>query len=199
MATNVHAVCGWRAVRRAALLALAFGLLLGCGSPKPDGKDSPKPNGKDAAGGKGAQPGTEEGARALLQEFVKPGADHAALSKQLRPTKEDYAAVFKADFAKKAESTYGPAWDAGQVVVAPKAGQTEVRLGSATTDELKKGQGKAGEFPGGYKQVAGQFKDGLTVYYFKFVKPGETTGMAYDGLIHVNGNWRIFPKPFRIK
>ena len=29
------------------------------------------------------------------------------------------------------------------------------------------------------------------------VKPGETLGMAFDGLAFVNGHWRIFPKPWR--
>jgi hypothetical protein len=29
---------------------------------------------------------------------------------------------------------------------------------------------------------------------WKFVKPGETIGMAYDGLVFVNGHWAWFPK-----
>ena len=40
-------------------------------------------------------------------------------------------------------------------------------------------------------------KSGLTVYAFKFVKPGETLGMAFDGLVWVNGHFAIFPKPWR--
>ena len=143
-------------------------------------------------------PATEEGAKALLAEFVKPGADHAALSRQLRPTADDYKAVFEPDLAAKAESVYGPAWDGGQLVVAPKAGQTEVKVFSATSEELKGWTGGASEFPGGYKDVAAQIKPGLKVYRFKFVEPGEDLGMAYDGLVNVNGHWRIFPKPWRV-
>ena len=33
---------------------------------------------------------------------------------------------------------------------------------------------------------------------FKFVKPGQTFGMAFDGLVYINGKWCIFPKPYRI-
>ena len=29
------------------------------------------------------------------------------------------------------------------------------------------------------------------------VLPGESLGMAFDGLVHVNGHWAWFPKPWR--
>ena len=142
-------------------------------------------------------PGTEAGATSLLKEFVKPGADHAALSKQLRPTPADYAAIFEADASAKVAAVYGPAWEAGQMIVAPKAGQTEVKVFSATSDELKSWTGNAAEFAGGWKEVAPKLKPGLKIYRFKFVEPGQDLGMAFDGLIYVNGSWRIFPKPWR--
>jgi hypothetical protein len=141
--------------------------------------------------------GTEAGATSLLKEFLKPGADHAALSKQLRPTAADYAAVFEADVSGKVAAVYDPAWDAGQMIVAPKTGQTEVKVFSATSDEMKSWSGNAAEFAGGWKDVAPKLKAGLKIYRFKFVEPGKDLGMAFDGLIHVNGNWRIFPKPWR--
>ena len=84
-------------------------------------------------------PGTPDGAKALLAEFAKPGADTATLSKSLRPTKADYDAVFVPELAAKADSVYGPAWDGGQLVIAPKPGQTQVLVSHATTDELKSG------------------------------------------------------------
>jgi hypothetical protein len=142
-------------------------------------------------------PGTEAGATSLLKEFLKPGADHAALSKQLRPTSADYAAVFDADSSAKVAAVYDPAWEGGQLVVAPKAGQTEVKVFSATSDEMKSWSGNAAEFAGGWKDVAPKLKPGLKIYRFKFVEPGKDLGMAFDGLIYVNGNWRIFPKPWR--
>ena len=145
----------------------------------------------------GAYPGTESGAKALLAEFVKPGADNATLSKTLRPTKADYDAVFLPDLAAKADAVYSPAWESGQLVVVPKAGQTEVKIAHATSDELKGWTGGATEFAGGWKDVGAQLKPGVTFYRFSFVEPGKDLGMAYDGLAYVNGNWRIFPKPWR--
>lgn len=171
------------------LVALALALALaGCGGSG---------GGGSTTSSKSAYPGTEAGAKALLEEFVKPGADTATLSKSLRPTKADYDAVFMPDLAAKAEAVYGPAWDGGQLVVAPKAGQTQVLLGSATSDELKSWTGGASEFPGGWKDVGAQLKPGVTFYRFKFVEPGQDLGMAFDGLAYVNDNWRIFPKPWR--
>ncbi|HYH87269.1 MAG TPA: hypothetical protein VEX60_17590 [Pyrinomonadaceae bacterium] len=143
-------------------------------------------------------PGTEDGAKALLAEFIKPGADHATLSKALRPSRADYDAVFMPDLAAKADAVYSPAWDGGQMVIAPKEGQTQVLSASATSDELKSWTGGGAEFPGGWKDVGEQLKPGVTFYRFKFVEPGQDLGMAYDGLAYVNGNWRIFPKPWRV-
>ena len=176
------------------VLSVSFlGLMIGCN------KSDTGNGGAGNASAKASQyPGTEAGARALLGEFMKNGADYAALSKPLQPTTADYQAVFEGDFAKTAEAAYAPAWSKGEMVVGRKPEQTELKLWSATTDDLKKWNDKAQPFPGGYKEAASKFKDGLTIYRFKFVQPGEDLGMAYDGLLYVNGQWRIFPKPWRI-
>jgi hypothetical protein len=155
---------------------------------------------KKAKGAKGkkADSGADAEARKLLEDFVKPGADVAALSKALRPTTADLAAIFEADLAAKAETAYGPAWDAGKMVIGPKPGQTEVKLSSATSEELKSGAPASKEFPGGYAKVAGKLKPGIRVYRFKFVEPGKDLGMAFDGLVNVNGHFVIVPKPWRL-
>lgn len=145
-------------------------------------------------------PGTEEGAKQLLSDFLKPGADYAKLSAALKPTSADYQAVFAtAEMAKKAEEVYTKLWEVvGRDPIKPKEGQTELKMWKATTDDLKEGKGNANEFPGGYKRAAAHLKSGLTLYRWKFVKPGETLGMAFDGLYHVNGHWVLMPKPWRI-
>lgn len=145
-------------------------------------------------------PGTKEGARALLQEFLKPGADTKKLTMDLRPTKEDYRAFYADEStATRAETYFDKLWSGGNAVVAPKEGQTELKLASATTEELKDSQGESSEFPSGMISLAGtdNIKPNLTIYAFKFVKPGESTGMAFEGLTYVNGHWRLFPKPWR--
>jgi hypothetical protein len=142
------------------------------------------------------QSGDEDGARALLQEFLAPGAQFEELTKKLRPADADYDAVFAEDVAAKARALYNDAWNKGGMVIAPKEGQTTLNLWGATTGDLQSWTGYASEFPGGYRDVASKFKDGLTFYRFKFVPPGEDLGMAFDGLVFVNGHWAIFPKPW---
>jgi cytochrome c556 len=148
------------------------------------------------AGAIRAQDGTEGAATALLKKFLAPTADRATLTKELRPTSEDYAKVFTADFAQKLEAAQKPLWDSAPVI-GPKEGQTELTVAKATTEDFQKGTAAAKEFPGGYAKIGDKLQPGVTLFRFKFVKPGETLGMAFDGLAFVNGHWRIFPKPWR--
>jgi hypothetical protein len=144
--------------------------------------------------------GTEDGAKSLLKQFVAPNADHAALSKSLRPTAADYKALFDDTTAPKMESAYAKEWDAGHVVIKPKHDkQSEVRIWGATGAELAEGKGHAKEFPGGYKKIAKHLSATVTFYAFKFVERGKDAGMAYDGLAYVNGHWVIVPKPFHVE
>jgi hypothetical protein len=155
-------------------------------------------HGSGTAQGAEKYPNTEAGAKALLSEFLKPGADLKALSKQLQPTKADYETVFDASLAQKLYDLYQPAWEAGVLVIAPKAGQTELLLQNVPSSEIRQWSERAAAIlPGGYRQISANIKDGYTIYTFKFVKPGEQLGMAFDGLSFVNGHWCIFPKPWR--
>jgi hypothetical protein len=142
-------------------------------------------------------PGTAAGAKALVSEFVKPGVDAPALTKLLRPTTADYKAVFDAKAAANLDAVYSPEWERGSFVVIAKAGQTEVKLSSATVADLKSNNDKAKDFPSGYVKVASHLVGSATLYRFRFVEPGQEQGNAYDGLVHVNGHWVLIPKPWR--
>ena len=143
---------------------------------------------------------TPEAAKTLLAAFVKPGADYAALSKPLQPTTADYATVFEEQTAAKVQAMYDPLWSKGVLVIKPNAGQTEVLLESISTAEIRNWTDAAKKsLPGGWEKMKGEIKEGFTLYRFKFVESGKTAGMTYDGLIHVNGQWRIFPKAWRAR
>lgn len=152
--------------------------------------------GAPAASGGPAQ-GNEEGAKTLLAQFVAPNADHAALTKSLKPTSADYKALFDEATAPKVESAQAKDWESGKAAIKPGEGQTEVKIASATGADLAAGKGAAKEFPGGYKKLGKHLSPTVTFFRFKFVKPGEDSGTAYDGLAFVNNHWVIAPKPFR--
>lgn len=141
---------------------------------------------------------TPEDALAVLRPFAKPGADLPALSKALQPTAADYAAVFEPAVAAKVEAMYAPLWTSGQLVIKPNEGQTNVLVEMVKSADVRAwNQTARNVLPGGWAKMQGQIKDGHTLFRFKFVKPGEDSGMVYDGLIQVNGQWRIFPKAWR--
>jgi hypothetical protein len=142
-------------------------------------------------------PGTLAGAKSLVTEFVKPGVEAAALTKQLRPTTADYKAIFDAKTAAAIDTVYSAEWDRGSFVVTARQGQTEVKISSATVADLKANNEKAKEFPSGYAKVTSHFVGNPTLYRFRFVEPGQEQGNAYDGLVYVNGHWALIPKPWR--
>jgi hypothetical protein len=143
-------------------------------------------------------PPTEAGAKQLLTHFVKPGADLKTLSQALRPSRTDFEAVFTDEAATRLASLYAPEWEAGNLVISPAEGQTEVIVRAVPSAEIKAWSRVAADnLPGGYEKIKDHIKDGVTVYSFKFVKPGETSGTSFDGLVNVNGQWRVFPKPYR--
>ena len=177
------------------VLTALFLSLVACGD---DPSEDP-PGGGTVETPPGEVDGSEAGAKALLSEFLAPGANHAKLSAVLAPASGNYAAAFEGDAAAKAAAGYKQAWEGGLIVVKPNAGQTELLLWKATAEELKAWTGDAkDQFPGGYREIAKHLKPGVTWYRFKFVEPGSTSGMAYDGLVCVNGRWTIFPKPWRV-
>jgi hypothetical protein len=147
---------------------------------------------------KRTEPGTEEGAKTLLTAFHKASpTERAKIAEQLVPAAADYEAAFDAESAakiKKANEEQFAKFKGKPVEIDPA--NTELLLVKATSDELKATPGHP-EFPGGYEKAGPHMKPGFTWYRWKYVKPGETSGMAYDGLVYVNGHWAWFPKPWR--
>jgi hypothetical protein len=144
-------------------------------------------------------PGTEDGAKQLVTD-IRTSSEARAMTLALKPTAADCKAVFVDDaVAAKAEAAYDKMMTDARAVIAASADNTELTLSKATTDDLQKWTAPVqADFPGGYKRVADKYKPGLTVYRWKYVKPGEQIGTAYDGLIYVNNHWAWFPRPWRV-
>lgn len=135
----------------------------------------------------------EAGVRALAGDLK----GNPALLGELAPTLSDCKAIVTddADATKLFEYTAALFKAVSEKGLDADADQTEVQVASATVAALKAGQ--AGEMPGGYAKIAPKLRDGLTFWLFRYAKPGETSGMRYDGLVHVNGRWVFVPKPWR--
>lgn len=145
------------------------------------------------------QPATADGARAVAAQFLAaaPGDKMAALGK-LRPTAADYRAAYREPLAGRLEEAQKSMWDSGKPLVG-RPNQTEVIITFTRTDDLIDGKPVLDEFPGGYKDITSQMIRGVPIVRFKLVEPGKTSGIAVDGLIHVNGRWVLIPKPWGIE
>lgn len=166
-----------------AVLALSASLMMGPGGAP--------------AGAEEAEPAVAAEGRALLEKFLDPSSDRAAMTLALKPTPEDVRAVYAEPLAGKLIASYEETFVPG-TAIGPKPGQTELLSIFTTTGALKRGDPVAGEFPGGYDNVREFIIGDVPIGRFKFVEPGESLGLAFDGLIFVNGRWVLMPKPWRV-
>lgn len=141
-------------------------------------------------------PGSEAQARVLLRKFLQPGADRAALTWALRPTEAEIRAVYAEPLGSQLVRLYGQMFQPG-VKLDPKPDYTDLYVVRATTQQLTRGDAVLRDFPGGYKDVLAYMQGEYPIVRFKFVRPGETSGLAFDGLIFINGHWVLMPKPWR--
>ena len=144
----------------------------------------------------GPAAGSEAEARAMLMKFYEPGADFVALTAALLPSESDVHAVYHDPLASKMAVTYAAAFKPG-ISFKPKPEHSDIYMFYSNTSNLRGGTQDLNEFPGGYKKVIQYMKPGIPIVRFKFVKKGETSGLAFDGLVYVDGRWTLLPKPWR--
>lgn len=140
--------------------------------------------------------GSQADAERLLQRFLDPAADRVALTAQLKPSPQDIADVYAEPLASKLVASYAQTFTPG-IRIGPKPDQDALLVYYATTGQLKSGDPVLSKFPGGYGDVLQYFRGDHPIVRFKFVAAGEELGLAFDGLIFVNGRWVLMPKPWR--
>ena len=108
---------------------------------------------------------------------------------QYRPTEKALSAIAATEDAKKmllaySDSVYKELDKAGSPA---SPNQTEIIVFGPALEEL----------PGGYNNVRQHLKSDVKFYGFKYVAPGETRGMSFDGAFEVDGQWYFLPKAHR--
>jgi hypothetical protein len=141
-------------------------------------------------------PGSEAEARALLMRYFAPDADFHALTQALLPAEADVKALYAEPLASALWESLSAQMGHG-TAFGPKPGQNDLIIAYATTGALAQGEPVLEEFPGGYRDVAPYFLINVPIVRFKFVEAGEEMGLAFDGLVHLDGRWLIIPKPWR--
>lgn len=132
-------------------------------------------------------------ATALMTRLARAG--QLDVTAALKPEDEDYAKVFLGDTAATARASYESLWIDPPILARP--GQTEVEAFALQAETFLTDNEFSREFPGGYRKIAHLLNPDLVWVRFKFTEPGKSAGMAYDGLVWLDGRWAWFPKPWR--
>jgi hypothetical protein len=141
-------------------------------------------------------------AAALIGEAVKPMLQalakdrEGALLRSLRPQAGDYDRVFTPEAAPVARAGLEALWSGG-LELDPPPGR-EVIVHAAPAGLLASDNALSRHFPPAYRAIASWLDPHRVWVTWKYVRPGETSGLAYDGLVWVDDHWAWFPKPWRV-
>ncbi len=140
-----------------------------------------------------------QSAFALLSRPLQGISAHEGLLlvSELRPRPEDYARVFAPAYVELARRAYDALFLAARPLERSPQ-QTVLRLSMATAAELSEYGVETCEFPGGYREILGALLPESLWVHWKYVAPGSSSGMAYDGLTRLDDRWVWFPKPYRV-
>ena len=121
----------------------------------------------------------------------------AALTLALRPREDDYRQAFMGPSADQARLAYEPLWSQAPIIE-PQEGQTQLRVAVAAAEDLAVDGPVAQAFPGGYRHIVGRISSGTCWVAWQFLRPGDTSGLQFDGLVYLEGRFAWFPKPWRM-
>lgn len=202
MRTANHKASSLKTTKQVAVFSLVLGAIAFAGAATP-GKPGDNSTGQQTSTSIPAaapldpskQARDESGARAILEQFLQPGADFAKLTHSLRPKRGHLHEFFSERIAERMYMMYQVDWNRGRVLIKPRQGQNGLTIKSATVSELRKQQG-LNHFPSGYHWILPDLRGDHRIYVFTFTKPGETLGRTYDGLVHIEDQWVFLPKPW---
>jgi len=109
-----------------------------------------------------------------------------------KPSQLDFQRAF-IDGAEEAWVRYQKIWDRTPVPL-PKEGLNQLLIQASTPDLLP----EARLFPKGYGQCVHRFHPKTVWVSWKYLRQGETSGMAYNGLAWLGDRFKWFPKPWRL-
>lgn len=119
------------------------------------------------------------------------------LAATLQPRPGDYARAFRPDVAERAKQAYEAMWSTW-----PRSSRAslESRLVChiAPAGMLDHENALSRHFPGGYRAIAQLLQPQRAWVAWKLIEPGQSSGMAYDGLVWLDDHWAWFPRPYRM-
>lgn len=118
--------------------------------------------------------------------------------RMLKPLAGDYEKVFVGDAIEVARRAYATLWEAPFDMAYPTREQTILLCYLAPAGMLAEDNELSRPFPSGYRSIARSLNPHRVWVRWKYVRPGEKSGLAYDGLVWCDDHWAWFPKPYRV-
>jgi hypothetical protein len=115
----------------------------------------------------------------------------------LQPAEEDYLEVFAAEVAQPLAEAYDQLWKRPPRV-SPGPARRDLRVHACPASLFGADNPFARRFPTGYQSIAPALNPDRVWLAWRYSAPGRDTGLAFDGLVFVRGNWVWFPKPFDV-
>jgi hypothetical protein len=155
--------------------------------------------------------GNEDDARAealasieIIKAQVSPILKAVALDrsgeqiKLLKPRDSDYAQAFIGEAVELAARNYRALWQNPPPAPNLSPQQTDLLCFVAPAGMLGTKNELSWNFPDGYRAVAQWLNPKKVWVSWKYVVPGQTSGLAYNGLVWCDDHWAWFPKPYQV-
>ncbi len=135
-------------------------------------------------------------AKPVLELFASDLSGRTALA--LKPHHDDYAKVFVDEMAEKALSAYKSIWSKDLDISYPSKDQSQLHIFIAPAGMLDLENELSKHFPLGYRSIAPILNPHRIWLAWKYMSIGQTSGLAFDGLVWLDDHWAWFPKPYRV-
>lgn len=134
-------------------------------------------------------------AREVLPSFFGPSGRPLA---DLKPTDAAIEQVFVETARAAAKDAYAALWAGAAPLPLPPEGTTP-QISVALAEDFASGEPRSKAFANGYRTIADRLVAGVPWFIIRFVKPGATIGLAFDGFVRLGDRqFAWFPKPWKL-
>lgn len=135
----------------------------------------------------------------ILQLFYDSTFDE--LITQLIPRADDYEKVFTRAVVGQAIQVYEKFWrdqENLENLQTPEQSQSQIVTSIVPAGFFSFDNEFISGFPQGYRRIAAYLNPHRVWVAWKYLKPGQQSGLAYNGLVWIDDHWAWFPKPFKV-
>jgi hypothetical protein len=139
----------------------------------------------------------------LAQRAIAPlsalvGPDGPGQLESMRPRAEDFARVFRPEIADAVRAAFEELWRDPPRMERLESGELTLRVDAAPAGMLSEDNELSRHFPGGYRALAPYLVPDRIWFVWRYIQPGEYSGMRYDGVVMLDDRWVWFPKAYRV-